>query len=133
LVAEDRQALRRKWLHIWNELTQTAGHCLATVRTSETTHLHQLRKSTSRPCPRDHLRRRQHPLHPLQFWFCATLDSLPLIALQYHEVKINFEFRDASELVVFETPNFVIDGELARNSLCRLSISTRDERRRFAR
>ena len=38
---------------------------------------------------------------PLMFWFCRSPGmSLPLIALQYHEVKINLEFRDLAELVV---------------------------------
>ena len=37
---------------------------------------------------------------PLQFWFCTNPGlSLPLIALQYHEVKINFDFRDVKEMV----------------------------------
>ena len=35
---------------------------------------------------------------PLQFWFCRNAGlSLPLIALQYHEVKINLEFREARQ------------------------------------
>jgi hypothetical protein len=38
---------------------------------------------------------------PLQFWFCRNVGlALPLIALQYHEVKINLEFRPFSELVI---------------------------------
>ena len=38
---------------------------------------------------------------PLQFWFCRNPGlSLPLIALQYHEVKIIMDFRRANELVV---------------------------------
>ena len=38
---------------------------------------------------------------PLQFWFCRNPGlSLPLIALQYHEVKIIMEFRTAAELIV---------------------------------
>lgn len=38
---------------------------------------------------------------PLMFWFCRNPGlSLPLIALQYHEVKICMEFRDANELIV---------------------------------
>lgn len=37
---------------------------------------------------------------PLQFWFCTNPGlSLPLIALQYHEVKINFDFRELRELM----------------------------------
>ena len=36
---------------------------------------------------------------PLQFWFNRNPGlALPLIALQYHEVKINFEFRAISEM-----------------------------------
>ena len=32
-------------------------------------------------------------VHPSQFWFCRNPGlALPLIALQYHEVKINVEF-----------------------------------------
>lgn len=38
---------------------------------------------------------------PLQFWFCRNVGlALPLIALQYHEVKINMELRNLSELIV---------------------------------
>lgn len=38
---------------------------------------------------------------PLQFWFNRSPGlSLPLIALQYHEVKISIEFRDALQCIV---------------------------------
>ena len=41
---------------------------------------------------------------PLQFWFCRNPGlALPLIALQYHEVKINLEFRNAAECCGTET------------------------------
>jgi hypothetical protein len=34
---------------------------------------------------------------PLEFWFCRNVGlALPLIALQYHEVKINLQFETAS-------------------------------------
>ena len=37
---------------------------------------------------------------PLEFWFCRNVGlALPLIALQYHEVKINIEFESASSMV----------------------------------
>lgn len=37
---------------------------------------------------------------PLQFWFCKNPGlALPLIALQYHEVKFNLTFRPLSECV----------------------------------
>jgi hypothetical protein len=37
---------------------------------------------------------------PLEFWFCRNIGlALPLIALQYHEVKINIEFENSTEMV----------------------------------
>ena len=36
---------------------------------------------------------------PLEFWFCRNIGlALPLIALQYHEVKINIEFENMTEM-----------------------------------
>jgi len=36
---------------------------------------------------------------PLEFWFCRNVGlALPLIALQYHEVKINIEYATVSEM-----------------------------------
>ena len=38
---------------------------------------------------------------PLQFWFCRNVGlSLPLIALQYHEVKINLTINNISSLIL---------------------------------
>jgi len=38
---------------------------------------------------------------PLYFWFCRNIGlSLPLVALQSHEVRINVTYRNAQELVV---------------------------------
>jgi hypothetical protein len=37
---------------------------------------------------------------PLEFWFCRNVGlALPLIALQYHEVKINIEFESIDKMV----------------------------------
>ena len=37
---------------------------------------------------------------PLEFWFCRNVGlALPLIALQYHEVKINIEFENLSSMI----------------------------------
>merc|ERR1712216_791571 len=45
---------------------------------------------------------------PLQFWFCRNPGlALPLIALQYHEVKINIEIRPLDECL------FAVDGVAA--------------------
>jgi hypothetical protein len=49
--------------------------------------------------------KRSHPATrvyvPLQFWFCRQAGlALPLIALQYHEVKVNLTFRAQNRLLV---------------------------------
>ena len=39
---------------------------------------------------------------PLQFWFCRNYGlALPLIALQYHDVRLNFEFEELNRLYVY--------------------------------
>jgi hypothetical protein len=67
---------------------------------------------------------------PLQFWFCRNPGlALPLIALQYHEVKINLTFGS----LIAKTNNTVITPSLSSASLWvdYIYLDT-DERRRFA-
>ena len=74
------------WLHIWNELTQSAGHQLGYANmVGNIPALTNAQSATS-----------SEILYiPLEFWFCRNPGlALPLIALQYHEVKINLEFND---------------------------------------
>ena len=60
---------------------------------------------------------------PLRFWFCRHVGlSLPLIALQYHEVNVNVTFTGAYSLITS------VDPELWVNYIY---LDT-DERRRFA-
>ena len=43
---------------------------------------------------------------PLRFWFCKSIgDSLPIIALQHQDVKLNVTFRPINELVLFSPRN----------------------------
>ena len=70
---------------------------------------------------------------PLQFWFCRNTGlALPLIALQYHEVRVDIEFQEASKLVCYTgaapTGLSIKDASLMINSVFLDSI----ERRRFA-
>jgi hypothetical protein len=84
---------------------------------------------------------------PLQFWFNRNIGlSLPLIALQYHEVKVNLELRNHSELVfvnedddgtgVGTYANIVVNGGDSVEANCALWVDyvyfDTDERRRFA-
>lgn len=71
---------------------------------------------------------------PLQFWFCRNPGlSLPLIALQYHEVRLNIEFNPASRLGVF-TPGFNTRLLAMQNASLLVDYVYLDteERRRFA-
>jgi hypothetical protein len=70
---------------------------------------------------------------PLEFWFCRNAGlALPLISLQYHEVKVNVEFRNLSELDRFdrriEGSYSLVDAAL----WCDYIYLDTDERRRFA-
>ena len=70
------------WLQIWNELTQTA----------ELSACYDKMIGSSLGSSGGML------YIPLQFWFCKNPGlALPLISLQYHEVKFNIEFRKASD------------------------------------
>jgi len=63
------------WMEIWNELTLPAG------KKAGYNEMIQVTASTT------------EGYVPLEFWFCRNIGlALPLIALQYHEVKINIEF-----------------------------------------
>ena len=96
------------WLHIWNQLTMTSeqerGYNKMVGQTTQLTYLVDpdfanvdsacSSGSPTNVCaPRNALP--ESTLYvPLQFWFCRNPGlALPLIALQYHEVKINIEFR----------------------------------------
>ena len=60
---------------------------------------------------------------PLQFWFCRNPGlALPLIALQYHEVKLKFTWGTAANVGTTATCKVMVDY---------IYLDT-DERRRFA-
>jgi hypothetical protein len=64
------------WMEIWNELTLPAG---------KVTGYNKMMEAHSNLVTKAYV--------PLEFWFCRNIGlALPLIALQYHEVKINIEF-----------------------------------------
>jgi len=68
---------------------------------------------------------------PLQFWFNRNPGlALPLIALQYHEVKLNLELRPATELTNVAVPT-ATSGLTCKLFVDYIYLDT-DERRRFA-
>jgi hypothetical protein len=81
-----------EWLAIWNELTQTAGHALGYA--DMVGHTRDLNELTVGKAGNTVVSGKELYI-PMQFWFCRNPGlALPLIALQYHEVKLNAEFRD---------------------------------------
>jgi len=69
---------------------------------------------------------------PLEFWFCRNIGlALPLIGLQYHEVKINIQFEEAVN--VLNTGSNVTDaGGLTASLWVDYIYLDTDERRKFA-
>ncbi|CAL8461212.1 g743 [Coccomyxa elongata] len=80
-----------EWLEIWTQLSLAPGKLGAYNRMIGHT-INMLSDATSS----------QYTLYiPLQFWFCRNAGlSLPLIALQYHDIKINVQFNPLSALIV---------------------------------
>ena len=110
------------WLHIWNELTQTAGHYNGYKQMVSGTEFGD--DLSANVGTQD----AQVLYIPLQFWFCRNPGlALPLIALQYHEVKINIEF--ASKTTVLESGTGTLND--ASLFVDYIYLDT-DERRRFA-
>ena len=100
------------WMHIWNQLTLTAeqqrGYYKMIGNTTQLTFITDPSfAEVAGPCntnsptqvcaPRNALP--ETTLYvPLQFWYCRNPGlALPLIALQYHEIKINLDLRPIDE------------------------------------
>ena len=101
------------WMHIWNQVTmsqeQRKGYFKMIGNTTQLTYITDPTfAEVSGPCagtgapqqvcaPRKSLPETTLYI-PLLFWFCRNPGlALPLIALQYHEVKINIDFRPIGE------------------------------------
>ena len=133
-----------EWLYIWNELSMPKGKKSGydvMVGGSERNASFRLDKATS-----------VDVYVPLEFWFCRNVGlALPLIALQYHEVKINIDFATKGELEDNNVNNWSFVGNTrnvqpnnhANNTGGALELETAelwvdyifldtDERRRFA-
>ena len=100
------------WMHLWNQLTHTAeqqrGYNKMVGNTSQLTFITDPSfANVDGPCASDAPRQVCAPRNalpettlyvPLQFWYCRNPGlALPLIALQYHEIKINLDLRPLDE------------------------------------
>ena len=100
------------WMHIWNQLTMASGqekgyHSMVGNTTQLTYLTDPSFSNVDGPCQSDAPRQICAPRNalpettlyiPLQFWFCKNPGlALPLIALQYHEVRVNIDLRPIDE------------------------------------
>jgi hypothetical protein len=100
------------WMHIWCQLTmdknQEKGYYKMVGNTTQLTFVTDPSfANVDGPCDSDAPRQVCAPRNalpettlyiPLQFWFCTNPGlALPLIALQYHEVKVNLDLRAIDE------------------------------------
>ena len=88
------------WMDLWYELThdvnQDSGYAKLIGDVSDLTDL-------STPDASGNCTDEYTMYIPLQFWFCRNNGlALPLIALQYHEVRLNFEFEAVNRLILFQ-------------------------------
>ena len=121
-----------QWLHIWNELTQQPGLQAGYANmVGNVPALTQVYSGLDAEVPQTTL------YIPLQFWFCRNPGlALPLIALQYHEVKINLEFAPVNNVYWAagcdgQNINCCLNLQAASLYVDYIYLDT-DERRRFA-
>jgi hypothetical protein len=88
-----------EWLYIWNELSLPVGK-------REGYNIMVGADKYNRSVKLDN--NKSYEVYvPLEFWFCRNVGlALPLIALQYHEVKINIEYEAASNMVDQGSENY---------------------------
>ena len=79
------------WLNIWHELSRDNSHDDGYEKTLKTADTSGVEYSTADE---------QLLYIPLQFWFCRNEGlALPLIALQYHDVRISVKFNSYENLI----------------------------------
>jgi len=103
----------RQWREVWNELSTPDSKAMG-LKSMQGAIGHVLARG-------DASRTGVHQIHvPLTFWFCRNPGlALPLIALQYHEVKIKLTWGSTG-------------ANLSPNVWCDYIYLDTDERRRFA-
>ena len=91
-----------EWMYIWNELTMEPGKKKGFMEMVGGNEHNVPVKFTTASDPIS--------LYiPLEFWFCRNVGlALPLIALQYHEVKVNIEFNTLADFTALETGDYIL-------------------------
>ena len=120
------------WLETWTELTVSNDAMTSTTVGSDAAGdagtLHQLTTMSGGVFGKANTASTAACYVPLQFWFCRNPGlALPLIALQYHEVKVYLTFQTAANGGKIDDS---VDGGI--KLWCDYVYLDTDERRRFA-
>jgi hypothetical protein len=127
-----------EWLYIWNELSLPIG--------KREGYYKMIGANKENTCTLLGVSESYELYVPLEFWFCRNVGlALPLIALQYHEVKINIEYESAANLYDKDAKNTTSTSATLNSTYTVNDISLEDpklwvdyifldtdERRRFA-
>jgi hypothetical protein len=126
-----------QWLQVWDELTNEQYQDTVLIDQTDATAVTEMSEANLRYAPNAYQTQvggyvytsaHGHTVNvPLQFWFCRNPGlALPLIALQYHEVKVIIQFESSGNISANVTS---IDS--AKLFVDYIYLDT-DERRRFA-
>lgn len=89
------------WLDIWYELTHAAGH-----ERGYNSLIGDVPELTTLVDATTGIDGGYDVYTPFQFWFCRNYGlALPLIALQYHDIRVNIEYESINNLVVYTRGN----------------------------
>ena len=98
-----------EWLYIWNELSLPFG--------KREGYYKMIGANKYNNCTLLQSKKSYELYVPLEFWFCRNVGlALPLIALQYHEVKINVEYESQAKLVDEGNKNTTFQADTIKNN-----------------
>jgi hypothetical protein len=99
-----------EWLYIWNELSLPVG--------KREGYNAMIGANPYNVCTRLDSGKLYELYVPLEFWFCRNVGlALPLIALQYHEVKINIEYETLSNMTDTNVTNWTYEEDIKASGL----------------
>jgi hypothetical protein len=99
-----------EWLYIWNELSLPVG--------KREGYNAMIGANPYNVCTRLDSGKSYELYVPLEFWFCRNVGlALPLIALQYHEVKINIEYETLSNMTDTNVTNWTYEEDIKASGL----------------
>ena len=134
------------WLEIWSQLTVPAGkiHGYHEMIGQDPQTPIAMNTGLQRDVGSGNTIKGRYIYVPFQFWFCRHIGlALPMICLQYHEVKINLELRKFEEVFVHNNYDPRLINPVKTVNLPNVKLSNvslwidyifldTDERRRFA-